>query len=107
EAVGIRNVISKGEIDKVVIFLREPTSSMHSNWSKRYRENMEKLKTGQVYEVAEVFRNLLRSDMNKSLSTGEKKLLNDARQILLSEIILATGKNADEVEVMVSDAILG
>jgi CarD family transcriptional regulator len=67
---------------------------MSQNWNRRYRANQEKLKTGDIFEVAEVVRNLSIRDREKGLSTGEKKMLSNARQILISELVLA--KNMDE-----------
>ena len=97
EQIGIREVISVEEIDKVVEFLSSDQSHMSNNWNKRYRQNMEKIKSGDIYEVAEVVRNLMLRDREKGLSTAERKMLSNARQILISEIVLS--KDADEEEV--------
>ena len=86
--IGVRSVVSDEELLQVIQTLRGKSTEMSSNWNRRYRENMEKLKTGDVIEVAEVVRNLMRTDREKKLSTGEKKMLSNAKQILLSEIIL-------------------
>ena len=75
EDIGIRDVISRDEIDKVMDVLKAPSSEMSGNWNHRNRENMEKLKTGDIFEVAEVVRNLVRIEREKHLSTGEKKML--------------------------------
>ncbi|NLW15978.1 MAG: CarD family transcriptional regulator, partial [Erysipelothrix sp.] len=75
------------------------------NWNRRYRENNERLKSGDIYTVAEVVRDLVRNDRIKKLSTGEKKLLNNAKQILKSEIILAGGDSLEETAKLVEDAI--
>jgi len=63
---------------------------MSANWNRRYRANLEKIKSGNIYEVAEVVRNLINRDREKGLSSGERKMLENARQILLSELVLAT-----------------
>ena len=97
EQIGIREVISVEEIDKVVELLSSDQSHMSNNWNKRYRQNMEKIKSGDIYEVAEVVRNLMLRDREKGLSTAERKMLSNARQILISEIVLS--KDADEEEV--------
>jgi CarD family transcriptional regulator len=97
EQIGIREVVSDEEVDKVVEFLSNDQSHMSSNWNKRYRQNMEKIKSGDIYEVAEVVRNLMLRDREKGLSTAERKMLTNARQILISEIVLS--KDADEAEV--------
>lgn len=88
EEIGVRGIISGQEINAVIGFLGQDSSEMSNNWNRRYRENMEKLKSGDVYHVAEVVRNLMRADKEKKLSTGEKKMLSNAKQILISEIIL-------------------
>ena len=103
--VGVRPVISKDEIMQVMETLGEETQPMPSNWNRRFRENTEKLKTGDIYVVAGVVRDLVRSDRNKKLSTGENKLLNNAKQILESELVLAGGITLDEAETMVMDHI--
>lgn len=105
EDIGIRDVISRDEIDKVMDVLKAPSSEMSGNWNHRNRENMEKLKTGDIFEVAEVVRNLVRIEREKHLSTGEKKILANAKQILSSEIILVTGSSEEEAEQMIDEAI--
>ncbi len=97
EQIGIREVISTEEVDKVVEFMSSDKSTMSSNWNKRYRQNMEKMKSGDIYEVAEVVRNLMLRDHEKGLSTAERKMLSNARQILISELVLS--KDADEAEI--------
>lgn len=103
--IGIRPVISKEEVDEVFVVLRSETSEMSHNWNKRQRENMEKLKTGDILKVAEVVRNLMRTDRIKQLSTGEKKMLTNAKQILESELILASDMNHEEIESLVEEAV--
>ncbi len=86
------SVISQGQMEDVLETgdsQGEPSSEMSDNWNRRHRENMEKLKTGEVTEVAEVVQNLLRLEVEKHLSTGEKKCSPMQRQILQSELILA------------------
>ncbi|HZK88271.1 MAG TPA: CarD family transcriptional regulator [Anaerovoracaceae bacterium] len=93
DGVGVRNVMTELELGDVIDSLQAATTEMSNNWNRRYRENMEKLKTGDAFEVAEVVRNLMRLDQEKKLSTGEKKMLSNAKQILQSEMILV--KNID------------
>lgn len=93
DGVGVRNVMTELELGVVIESLQGETTEMSNNWNRRYRENMEKLKTGDAFEVAEVVRNLMRLDKGKKLSTGEKKMLSNAKQILQSEMILV--KNID------------
>jgi CarD family transcriptional regulator len=103
--IGVRKIISEDALINVISTLEDDTSEMSNNWNRRYRENMEKLKTGDAVEVAEVVRNLVRMDREKKLSTGEKKMLSNAKQILLSEIILVRGVEQNEANDMVDKAI--
>ncbi|HEY3315088.1 MAG TPA: CarD family transcriptional regulator [Bacillota bacterium] len=89
--IGLREIITEEEVQKVFEILRAQKSKMSTNWNRRYRANMEKIKSGDVYEVAEVVRNLTLRDKEKGLSTGERKMLENARQILVSELVLAKG----------------
>ncbi len=103
EEIGIRNVISEEEADEVLGLLKGDKSKMSQNWNRRFRANMEKLKTGDIYEVAEVVRNLTIRDHEKGLSTGEKKMLNNSRQILISELVLSKNLGEEEVEELIGD----
>jgi CarD family transcriptional regulator len=89
--IGLREIITEEEVQKVFEILRAQKSKMSTNCNRRYRANMEKIKSGDVYEVAEVVRNLTLRDKEKGLSTGERKMLENARQILVSELVLAKG----------------
>lgn len=77
------------------------------SWNQRYRENMQKLKSGDLYEVARVMKSLVRRDKEKNLSTGERKMLRTAKQILISEVVLSTGEDYREIEQQVHSAIAG
>ncbi|NLZ43742.1 MAG: CarD family transcriptional regulator [Clostridia bacterium] len=105
QLVGVREVIGKDEVVKVLDILKSKTSIMSSNWNRRYRANMEKIKSGNIYEVAEVVRNLSLRDREKGLSTGERKMLENARQILLSELVLAQNITEEQVEEMVEGCL--
>ena len=105
DLVGVREVIGKDEVGKVLDILKSKTSAMSSNWNRRYRANMEKIKSGNIYEVAEVVRNLSLRDREKGLSTGERKMLENARQILLSELVLAQNVTEEQVEEMVEGCL--
>jgi CarD family transcriptional regulator len=87
--VGLRQVIDECEILRVFEVLKSESTNMPLNWNHRYRANLEKIKSGSIFEVAEVVRNLATRDRQKGLSTGEKKMLENARRILLSELVLA------------------
>ena len=106
EEVGVRNVIDKSSADKVIGVLEQDETAMDKNWNKRYRDNMEKMKSGDIYEVADVVRNLSFKQKEKGgLSTGEKKMLNNAKQILISELVLAEHASQEEVEQLVENKI--
>jgi CarD family transcriptional regulator len=96
--IGIREVISEQDADRVFSVLGKESSCSTSNWNKRYRENMVKIKSGNIYEVADVVRSLMLREREKGLSTGERKMLNSAKQILISELVLAKNMNAVEIE---------
>ena len=100
ESVGLRDVINEEEIHKVYAVMQERQGSPLDNqtWNRRYREYMDKIKTGSLYDVAEVFRDLFLLKLSKDLSFGERKLLDTARSLLLNE--LCTAKNKDEEAVM-------
>jgi len=103
--IGVRSVISAQEMDEVLAILRAESTEMSANWNRRYRENTDKLKTGDAREVAEVLRNLLRTDREKTLSTGEKKMLSSARQILVSEMILASELDPAEADKLIGSTV--
>ncbi len=96
DLVGVRDVVGKEGLDKVFAVLRADLTEEPNNWSRRYKANLEKLASGDVVKVAEVVRDLWRRDRDRGLSTGEKRLLNKARQILVSELALAEKTNEDK-----------
>ncbi len=103
--IGVRNVIDKNDVSKVLNILEEDETEMSDNWNKRYRDNMDKMKSGDIYEVADVVRNLSFKQKEKGLSTGEKKMLNNAKQILISELVLAEHVSQSEIEKIVDNKI--
>ena len=105
EEVGVRNIIDKQSAEKVFKVLSQDETEMEKNWNKRYRDNMDKMKSGDIYEVADVVRNLSFKQKEKGLSTGEKKMLNNAKQILVSELVLAEHASENEVENLVENKI--
>jgi len=104
--VGVRCVIKKSEVDGVNATLSGESTEMAKIWNRRYRDNLEKLKTGKITHVAEVVRDLMRVDNEKRLSTGEKKMLSNAKQILISELTLACGKGEAELTVLIEKAVM-
>lgn len=105
EDVGVREIINEDEFKDVMAILRDDKSAMPKNWNRRYRANMDKIKSGDIYEIAAVVRNLLLLDIEKGLSTGERKMLSSAKQMLLSEMVLVTDSDIENVEEMVIEAI--
>ncbi|WP_010533894.1 CarD family transcriptional regulator [Brachybacterium squillarum] len=89
DMVGVRDVVDKEGLDEVFDVLRQPYTEEPTNWSRRYKANVEKLASGDVKKVAEVVRDLWRRDQDRGLSAGEKRMLAKARQILVSELALA------------------
>jgi CarD family transcriptional regulator len=98
ESVGLREVIGEPEVPKVVDVLRNAPVQMNANWNRRFNVNLSKIKSGNIFEVAEVVRNLMLQDKVKKLSTGERRLLDTARQILVSELVLVCNKDLCSVE---------
>jgi len=86
EGVGLRPIVECKDFDDVYSILAADSTEMDENWNRRNRDNMEKLKTGRLSEIAGVIRNLVRIDRVKKLSTGEKRLLNNAKLIMASEM---------------------
>ena len=99
--VGLRPVITEAEIAAVYDILSAEQTEMESNWNKRFRANMEKIKGGDIAEVADVYRNLFIRDRERGLSTGERKMLSDVQQMLISELALASGKETDAIQLEV------
>ena len=102
---GLRNIISKDDVEKVFCILENDETEMSDNWNKRYRDNMDKMKSGDIYEVADVVRNLSFKQKEKGLSTGEKKMLNHAKQILVSELVLVENATDTEMQKLVDNKI--
>ena len=105
EEIGVRSIIDKSSAEKVFRVLESDETEMSMNWNKRYRDNMDKMKSGDIYKVADVVRNLSLKQKEKGLSTGEKKMLNNAKQILVSELVLTEHATQDEIEQMVDSKI--
>lgn len=105
DAIGVRAVVQSQEADRVIAAI--PGIEVHpvQGWNQRYRENMTRLKSGDLLEVAAVVKSLTRRDEARGLSTGERKMLHTARQILLSELVMAQSVNYDEMERRVNSAL--
>ena len=105
EEIGVRNIIDKETAGKVINVLEQDSTEMSMKWNKRYRDNVEKMKSGDIFEVADIVRNLSFKQKDKGLSTTEKKMLLNAKQILVSELVLAESKGKDEIESLVENKI--
>ncbi|HHY13292.1 MAG TPA: CarD family transcriptional regulator [Thermoanaerobacterales bacterium] len=105
DEIGLRRVINTKEFEKVVEVLKDKDITMSSNWNHRYRAHLEKIKSGSIYEVAEVVRNLMFRERKKGLSTSERKMLDNAKQILISELILVKGILETEAEDMLESIL--
>jgi CarD family transcriptional regulator len=98
--VGLRQIINRKEVSKVFSILKARDICVDDNqtWNRRYRDYMEKIKSGSVYEVAEVYRDLTNIQQDKELSFGERKMLDTARSLLIKEISLAKNMKEEDVE---------
>ena len=105
EIVGVRDVVDRTGLDQVFEVLRAPHTEEPTNWSRRYKANLEKLASGDVNKVAEVVRDLWRRDRERGLSAGEKRMLAKARQILVSELALAEGTNELKAEGILDEVL--
>lgn len=104
--VGLREVINDEEVEEVFAVLRKKEARMPTNWSRRFKNHVEKLKSGDIYQVAEVVRNLSLREKDKGLSAGEKRMLSKARQILVSELTFAIGVSEEEAEGKLNEALV-
>jgi CarD family transcriptional regulator len=102
---GLRRVIDGDEVKKVTDVLTGEVSEMPKNWNRRFKHNREKIKTGNVFELAEVVRNLAIREWEKGLSTGEKQMYTRAKKILASEFMYALGKDEDGAEAYLDELL--
>src|SRR3954470_5982282 len=106
DEIGLRDVINDEEVEEVFAVLRKKEARMPTNWSRRFKNHVEKLKRGDIYQVAEVVRNLTIREKDKGLSAGEKRMLARARQILVSELTFALAVDEETAEDKL-DEVLG
>ena len=105
ESTQIRTVTHKDHALQILDALHDLETEQNSNWSKRYRENMDKLKTGDLIETAKVFKSLVLRNKEKTLSAGERKMLHSAKQILMSELMIALDTEFSDLERDIYNAI--
>ena len=102
--VGLRAIISKKEVEAVLVILRDRESEIGSQtWNRRYRDYMEKIKTGSIHEVAAVLRDLYLLSVDKDLSYGERKMMDTAKNLLVTEISLARKVDESKIEKLIDD----
>lgn len=104
--IGVRPVISNSEAREVLVAMDTIEVDMTQNWNRRYRENMVRLKSGDLLEVARVVKGLMLRESERGLSTGERKMLHTAKQILISELVLAQSLPYDTVEKSITNALM-
>ncbi len=105
DLVGVRDVVDQEGLDHVFDVLRAEFTEEPTNWSRRYKANLEKLASGDVVKVAEVVRDLWRRDNDRGLSAGEKRMLAKARQILISELALAKKLDEEKAEIVLDEVL--
>ena len=103
--VGLREVIEPSEIPKVMAILKKNDLEISPNWNRRFKENLERIKTGSLYEVALVLRKLVLLQKERNLSFGEKKMLENVRKLIISEISHASGVDQERARALVEKAI--
>ena len=106
-AVGLRGIISRAEAEALLDALPDLTVETNANWNKRYQENLTRLKSGDLYQVAQVIKSLMQRDSVRGLSTGERKMLHNAKQIMITELVLAeSSPSYQEVETRIDRAMM-
>ena len=105
-SIGVRSIVEPEVIDKLLTHVRNCEISMNDNWNKRYRENMEIIKKGELFDIVVIYKYLILREREKGLSSGEKKMLMSAKQIVVSEMILAKDLEREEAEKLLEDEAL-
>ncbi|MCL2081209.1 MAG: CarD family transcriptional regulator [Oscillospiraceae bacterium] len=107
DCIGVRRIINSKQAEELICSFGEIDADMTANWNKRYRENMVRIKSGDLAEVAKVVKGLMCREKQHGLSTGERKMLHSAKIILISEIVLAQSSSFEEIERRVNKAMVG
>ncbi len=105
DKAGLRKVIATRDVDEVIAVLRQDETKMPKNWNRRFKHNREKIKTGDIFELAEVVRNLSIRESEKGLSTGEKQMFNRAKKILASELMYARGLDEEAADAFLDEVL--
>lgn len=103
--IGVRPIIDKEQGDEVIKAISKIEVEMDQNWNRRYRDNMSRLKSGDLLEVAHVVKGLMLRDVTRGLSNGERKMLHSAKQILISELVLSQSSSYEEIEERINRAL--
>lgn len=106
QVIGIRSIVSRREVEELLDAIPTLTVESNSNWNKRYQENLTLLKSGDLYQVARVVKGLMQRDSMRGLSTGERKMLHNAKQIMISEIVLVENEEYQAVESRLDRAMM-
>ena len=106
QVIGIRGIISQAEAEKLIHDIPDLTVESSANWNKRYQENLTRLKSGDLYQVARVIKSLMQRDSLRGLSNGERKMLHNAKQIMISEIVLVEKVAYQEAETRIDRAMM-
>ncbi len=106
QMIGVRGVHAVSEIETVIGKIPQLSVDMTANWNHRYRENMERIKSGDLVEVAGVIKALMHRDSERGLSNGERKMLHNAKQILISEVVLAEDVSYGDAEARINAVML-
>lgn len=106
QTIGIRTIMSREETEALFHAIPDLEAEANTNWNKRYQENLQRLKSGDLYEVARVIKSLMYREASHGLSTGERKMLHNAKQIMISEIVLVEGSNYRDVEARLDSAMI-
>ena len=105
EEAGLRELITSAQVEEVVAILTAQTDPPQGSWNKRFHTNLERLKTGDIFDAAAIARNLSRQNSKKKISSGERRLLDLSRQILISELVYVCGKTPEETTAWVDELI--
>ena len=105
EEIGVRPIVDREQADRVLEEIGSLQVEMTQNWNRRYRENMERLKSGDLFQVACVVKGLMLRDVDRGLSTGERKMLHSAKQILISEIVMCQSSSYEALEARINRAL--
>lgn len=103
--IGVRHIVDREQAEQVIAAIPGIEVDMEPNWNRRYRENMLRLKSGDLIEVARVVKGLMLRDGDRGLSNGERKMLHSAKQILISELVLSQSSSYEEVEASINRAL--